>query len=100
MFDIFSLTKREKSDLDYKRKILTLAKEHEKAGELEKVDRYYMPKDDVVSTCDGTMEAGEKVDRYYMSDDDVVCTCDGTMEGSVGGGGGKWICTTCLKMML
>ena len=45
-----SLTKREKADLDYKRKILKLAKEHEKAGELEKVDRYYMPKDDVVCT--------------------------------------------------
>ena len=42
------LTKREKADLDYKKNILKLAKEHEKAGEIEKVDRYYMPKDDVV----------------------------------------------------
>ena len=34
--------------MEYKKKILNLAKEHQKAGDLEKVDRYYMPKDDVV----------------------------------------------------
>ena len=34
--------------MEYKKKILSLAKEHQKAGDLEKVDRYYMPKDDVV----------------------------------------------------
>ena len=37
--------------MEYKKKILSLAKEHQKAGDLEKVDRYYMPKDDVVRTA-------------------------------------------------
>ena len=35
--------------MQYKKKVLQLAKEHRAAGEIEKVDRYYMPKDDVVS---------------------------------------------------
>ncbi len=47
-FSITSLTKREQEDLKYKKKILTLAREHEKAAEVEKVDRYYMPEDSVV----------------------------------------------------
>ena len=37
--------------MEYKKKILSLAKEHQKAGDLEKVDRYYMPKDDVVGAA-------------------------------------------------
>ncbi|XP_005090962.1 pre-mRNA-splicing factor ATP-dependent RNA helicase DHX16 [Aplysia californica] len=41
------LTKREQKDLEYKKTVLKLAKEHRAAGELEKVDRYYIPKDDV-----------------------------------------------------
>ena len=41
------MTKREKAELDYKKKMLKLAKEHEQAGEVEKVNRYFMPKDDV-----------------------------------------------------
>lgn len=44
------LTAREKRDIEYKRKVLTLAKEHRSASEMEKVDRYYMPRDDVVSS--------------------------------------------------
>ena len=42
-----SLTTKEKADLEYKRRVLMLAKEHEKAGELEKVNRYYMPEDGI-----------------------------------------------------
>ena len=42
-------TKREKHDLAYKKTVLSLAKQHRSASELEKVDRYYMPADDKVT---------------------------------------------------
>jgi len=44
-------TKREKRDLDYKKTVLSLAKQHRSASDLEKVDRYYMPADDKVALC-------------------------------------------------
>ncbi|RUS74189.1 hypothetical protein EGW08_018057 [Elysia chlorotica] len=40
------LTAREKKNLEYKRKVLKLAKEHRAAGEIEKVDRYHIPRED------------------------------------------------------
>jgi len=43
-------TKRERHDLDYKKTMLSLAKQHRSASDLEKVDRYYMPADDKVSS--------------------------------------------------
>jgi len=42
-------TKREKHDLEYKKTVLSLAKQHRSASDMEKVDRYYMPADDKVS---------------------------------------------------
>jgi pre-mRNA-splicing factor ATP-dependent RNA helicase DHX16 len=39
------LTEREKLERRYKKKILELAKKHDKAGEIEKVQRYHMPQD-------------------------------------------------------
>lgn len=48
---IFSLTKREKEDREHKRQLLQIAREHEKARELERVQRYRMPQD---------MKKGEK----------------------------------------
>ena len=45
----YRVTDRERKDYEYKKRVLRLAKEHKAAGEIEKVDRYYMPKDDVVS---------------------------------------------------
>jgi pre-mRNA-splicing factor ATP-dependent RNA helicase DHX16 len=39
------LSKREKEDRNYKRKVLSYALEHQKAGEIEKVQRYRMPKE-------------------------------------------------------
>ena len=42
-----SLSAKEKADIEYKRRVLRLAKEHEQAGEVEKVNRYYMPEDGV-----------------------------------------------------
>ena len=41
-------SKRERHDLDYKKKVLSLAKQHRSASDMEKVDRYYMPADDKV----------------------------------------------------
>lgn len=39
----FRLTEREKKDREYKKQLLQIAKEHEKARELERVQRYRMP---------------------------------------------------------
>jgi len=43
-------SKREKHDLDYKKKVLSLAKQHRSASDMEKIDRYYMPSDDKVNS--------------------------------------------------
>ncbi|XP_057370593.1 pre-mRNA-splicing factor ATP-dependent RNA helicase DHX16-like [Daphnia carinata] len=45
LFDEQQLTERERKDREYKKKILNLAKEHDKARELELVQRYHMPDD-------------------------------------------------------
>lgn len=42
---IFRLTEREKRDREHKKQLLQIAKEHERARELEKVQRYRMPQD-------------------------------------------------------
>lgn len=39
------MTKREKEERQYKKQLLNIAKEHEKARELERVQRYRMPQD-------------------------------------------------------
>ena len=43
LFDESQLTTREKQEKDYRKKILELAKEHDKARQVEKVARYAMP---------------------------------------------------------
>uniref|UniRef100_A0A1B6C691 RNA helicase n=1 Tax=Clastoptera arizonana TaxID=38151 RepID=A0A1B6C691_9HEMI len=45
LFNEQELTERERKDREHKKNLLTLAKEHEKARELEKVQRYHMPQD-------------------------------------------------------
>ncbi|KAK7792080.1 hypothetical protein R5R35_003553 [Gryllus longicercus] len=45
LFQEDELTERERKDREHKKKLLQLAKEHEKARELEKVQRYHMPHD-------------------------------------------------------
>lgn len=45
LFDESTLTKRERQEREHKKTILQLAKEHEKARELENVHRYHMPQD-------------------------------------------------------
>lgn len=39
----FRLTERERREREHKKQLLQLAKEHEKARELERVQRYHMP---------------------------------------------------------
>ncbi|KAK3088261.1 hypothetical protein FSP39_016720 [Pinctada imbricata] len=50
LFGDVKLSKKERREKDYKKGILTLAKDHKRAKDLEKVNRYYMPKDDVKPT--------------------------------------------------
>ncbi|XP_058825732.1 pre-mRNA-splicing factor ATP-dependent RNA helicase DHX16 [Topomyia yanbarensis] len=45
LFEASEITERERRDREYKRNLLQIAKEHEKARELERVQRYHMPKD-------------------------------------------------------
>ncbi|KAG5675858.1 hypothetical protein PVAND_005726 [Polypedilum vanderplanki] len=51
LFDESQLTTKEKRDREYKKRVLDIAKQHERARELERVQRYHMPKD---------MKKGEK----------------------------------------
>ncbi|XP_071802163.1 pre-mRNA-splicing factor ATP-dependent RNA helicase DHX16-like [Asterias amurensis] len=46
LFSSTDLTKKEKQELEYKKRVLKLAKDHKKAGDKQKEGRYYMPKDD------------------------------------------------------
>ncbi|PFX22246.1 putative pre-mRNA-splicing factor ATP-dependent RNA helicase mog-4 [Stylophora pistillata] len=45
LFEDAQISKREKQDQEYKKKVYHLAVEHAKAGELEKVQRYEMPQE-------------------------------------------------------
>ena len=56
----FRLSKRERAELEYKKKVLDLAKQHCEAGEAEKTNRYYVPKDDVTLEDHYVEDAREK----------------------------------------
>jgi len=45
------LTKAEKQNIAYKKEILTLATEHKKAADMERVNRFYMPSENEVRSC-------------------------------------------------
>ncbi|XP_034244398.1 pre-mRNA-splicing factor ATP-dependent RNA helicase DHX16 [Thrips palmi] len=45
LFEETVLTKKEKKDREYKKTVLHLAKEHDRARELENIQRYHMPHD-------------------------------------------------------
>ncbi|TDG45206.1 hypothetical protein AWZ03_008361 [Drosophila navojoa] len=45
LFEESVLTKREREERQYKKQLLNIAKEHEKARELERIQRYHMPQD-------------------------------------------------------
>lgn len=59
LFDDSKITRKEKEEREYKKRLLDIAKEHEQARELERVQRYHMPKD---------MKKGEK-DEYVEVDE-------------------------------
>ncbi|XP_055376601.1 pre-mRNA-splicing factor ATP-dependent RNA helicase DHX16 isoform X2 [Condylostylus longicornis] len=59
LFDSEILTEKEKQEREYKKNLLTIAKEHEKARELERVQRYHMPRD---------MKKGEKEDYVEIDE--------------------------------
>lgn len=60
----FSLTERELIDREHKKKLLNLAKEHEKARELENVQRYRMPQD----IKDDQMQYEIEVDKTQLTE--------------------------------
>jgi pre-mRNA-splicing factor ATP-dependent RNA helicase DHX16 len=45
LFDESQLTERERKERQFKKTVLELARKHESAGEIEKVQRYHMPQD-------------------------------------------------------
>lgn len=45
LFGESQLSRREKQEREYKKKVLSYALEHKKAGDIEKVQRYRMPKE-------------------------------------------------------
>lgn len=45
LFDEEDLTEREKKEREYKKKVLQLARDHDRAREIEKVQRYRMPEE-------------------------------------------------------
>eukprot|EP00124_Ichthyophonus_hoferi_P004799 Ihof_evm1s581 gene=Ihof_evmTU1s581 len=63
LFADSSLTSRERKDLEYKKKILSLASDHVKAKEMENVDRYVMPQS-YVHEVDGK----EVIDKERQAD--------------------------------
>ena len=48
---VYRLTEKEKKRLEYKEKVLALAKDHKSAGDIEKVDRYVIPDADKVGSA-------------------------------------------------
>ena len=59
LFDESQLTEREKQQKSYRKTILQLAEQHDKASEVEKVQRYYMP-DEKKKNQEIWLEADEK----------------------------------------
>lgn len=59
LFEASKLTRKEKEEREYRKRLLDIAKEHEQARELEKVQRYHMPKD---------MKKGEKGDYVEVDE--------------------------------
>ena len=47
LFGEATLTSKERQELKYKKEILQLANSHKKAKDIEKVNRYFVPKDDI-----------------------------------------------------
>ncbi|XP_065220095.1 pre-mRNA-splicing factor ATP-dependent RNA helicase DHX16 [Planococcus citri] len=63
LFDDEELTETEKKNREYKKTVLEIAKEHEKARELERIKRYRMPEDQK-ETKDYEEDEREKMPHY------------------------------------
>ncbi|XP_030765418.1 pre-mRNA-splicing factor ATP-dependent RNA helicase DHX16 [Sitophilus oryzae] len=59
LFEEEVLTQREKKEREHKKELLKLAQEHEKARELERVQRYHMPRDLGKSSVSDYIEVDE-----------------------------------------
>lgn len=64
LFEDSQLSKREKQEREYKKKVFHLAVEHAKAGELEKVQRYEMPQENQKPAKYDEMELEELGPNY------------------------------------
>ncbi|XP_014781219.1 pre-mRNA-splicing factor ATP-dependent RNA helicase DHX16, partial [Octopus bimaculoides] len=60
LFGDFRLSRREQNELEYKKKVLTYARQHREAAAVEKINRYYIPKDDVKPNDKYVEEPNEK----------------------------------------
>ena len=60
IFGDVPLTKAEKAEYEYKKKVLTLAKEHEQAKELESIRRYHIPEESKPSKVYEEIDEREK----------------------------------------
>ncbi|XP_015781179.1 pre-mRNA-splicing factor ATP-dependent RNA helicase DHX16-like [Tetranychus urticae] len=60
IFSDVPLTKAEKAEYEYKKKVLTLAKEHEQAKELESIRRYHIPEESKPSKVYEEIDEREK----------------------------------------
>ncbi|CAI8011566.1 Pre-mRNA-splicing factor ATP-dependent RNA helicase DHX16, partial [Geodia barretti] len=75
LFSDSKLTRVEKERYEHKTKLLALTEEHKKAAELERVQRYYMPEDDVkpqiyIEPLEES-EAGPNVDLKKWQDEQI-----------------------------
>ncbi|XP_053377827.1 pre-mRNA-splicing factor ATP-dependent RNA helicase DHX16-like isoform X1 [Mercenaria mercenaria] len=64
LFGDQKLTEEEKHELEYKKKVLKLAKEHKSAGDMEKVNKYFIPKEDEKPSDKYFQEEGPKGPNY------------------------------------
>lgn len=60
LFDESKLTRKEKEDRQHRKHLLGIAKEHEQARDLERVQRYHMPKDMKKGEKEGYVEVDER----------------------------------------
>ncbi|CAG7818252.1 unnamed protein product [Allacma fusca] len=68
LFSEDTLTEREKKDREYKKKVLELAKQHDRARDMEKVQRYRMPEERKGQEMDFQYEETDEKERMPNSE--------------------------------
>lgn len=63
LFEEEILTERERHERHYKKRVLDLARQHDKQSEIEKVQRYHMPED---------RKSGKETDQYVEAPDEKL----------------------------